>query len=203
MDLSIIIPCHNLEKFISPLISTLEAQRFDQYTVELIFVLDDCNDDTARILMNHEFGNYEQVRLINTCVRSCGLARNIGLDHAQGEYIWFVDGDDWLLSTTVIQEVLDVIKSQKQNIIKIDYEAPNFDFYGYPSMVWQYIMRRDFIGDLKFTEIQPNEDVKFMGSLLCDLQDPIYFLNKKLYYYNYMREGSNMYQFRTTGKIEP
>jgi glycosyltransferase involved in cell wall biosynthesis len=59
MDLSIIVPCHNLEKFISPLISALEAQRFDQYTVELIFVLDDCNDDTARILMNHEFGNYE------------------------------------------------------------------------------------------------------------------------------------------------
>jgi glycosyltransferase involved in cell wall biosynthesis len=143
--------------------------------------------------MSHDFNNYEQVRLINTSVHSCGLARNIGLDHATGEYIWFMDGDDWLLSATAIEEALNTIKSQDQKIIKIDYEAPNFSFYGYPSMVWQYIMRRDFIGNLRFTEIQPDEDVKFMGTLLCDLPEPIHFLKTKLYYYNYMREGSNMY----------
>ena len=70
-------------------------------------------------------------------------------------------------------------------------------------MVWQYIIRRDFIGDLRFTEIQPHEDVKFIGVLTCDLEKPIYFLKLKLYYYNYMREGSNMQQFRTTGTIKP
>jgi hypothetical protein len=63
-------------------------------------------------------------------------------------------------------------------------------------------MRKDFIGDLRFTAIQPHEDVKFMGQLLCDLTSPIFFLNTKLYHYNYMREGSNMWQWAKNRKIE-
>ena len=57
------------------------------------------------------------IKLINTDVRSCGLARNIGLDHA----IW---------------TILTTMKTQDEKIIQFDYEAPSFKFYGFPSMVW-------------------------------------------------------------------
>lgn len=202
MDLSIIIPCHNLERWIDPLLNSLLAQKFDNYDVELIFVLDCCTDHTGEKVLKPEYPQYESVRIVEVQEGSCGLARNRGLDRATGEYVWFLDGDDWLINSDAIATVLDCIKTRNDKIIRVDYEAPNFDFYGYPSMVWQYCIQRDFIGDLRFLAIQPHEDVKFMGSLLCELDEPVFFLDKKLYYYNYMREGSNMYQFRTTGHIE-
>lgn len=201
MDLSIIIPCHNLENFIQPLLSTLKYQVFAPYKVELIFVLDHCTDNTARVLMDFQAGQYEQIKLINTDVRSCGLARNVGLDHCEGEYIWFVDGDDWLTGNDVVQTIMDKVKGKE--IIRFGFEALNFHLPNYPSMVWQYCLKRSLIGDLRFDAIQPHEDVRFMGTLLCDLKDPIYKLDKVLYHYNYMREGSNIYQFRTKGFIEP
>lgn len=201
MDLSIIIPVHNLENYIDPLLSSLMTQNIGDYDVELLFVLDNCTDGTAKKLFQVRADQYT-INLINTDVRSCGLARNIGLDHASGEYIWFVDGDDWIINSNAIKIILDVMKTQDEKIIRFDYEAPLFKFYGFPSMVWQYCMRRDFIGDLRFTSIQPHEDVKFMGQLLCDLTDPIFFLNTKLYHYNYMREGSNMWQWANNHKIE-
>lgn len=203
MDLSIIIPCHNLENFIQPLLATLKLQAFAPYEVELIFVLDACTDNTAKVLMDFEANQYSQIKIINTEVQSCGLARNFGLDRAKGDYIWFIDGDDWLLESSAIKLILSTIKEQNLPIIRFNYEAPNFPFMGYPSMVWQYCIKKDFIGNLRFTEIQPHEDVKFMGALTCDLLNPIYTLDKKLYYYNYMREGSNMQQVRTKGHIDP
>lgn len=201
MDLSIIIPVHNLENYIDPLLSSLMTQNIGDYDVELLFVLDNCTDGTAKKLFQVCADQYT-INLINTDVRSCGLARNIGLDHASGEYIWFVDGDDWIVNNQAIWTILTTMKTQDEKIIRFDYEAPSFKFYGFPSMVWQYCMRKDFIGDLRFTSIQPHEDVKFMGQLLCDLTNPIFFLNTKLYHYNYMREGSNMWQWAHNHKIE-
>ena len=201
MDLSIIIPCHNLEKWIDPLISSLLIQKFE-YDVELIFILDNCTDRTNQKILAPEYSQYDSVKIVEVQAGACGLARNYGIDRASGEYIWFIDGDDWLIGPAAINTVLSTIKSENAQIIKFDYEAPKFDFYGYPSMVWQYCMRRDLIGDLRFLPIQPHEDVKFMGSILCDLPDKPFFLNEKIYHYNYMREGSNMQQFRTKGSID-
>lgn len=203
MDLSVIIPVHNLENFINPLLNSLKSQVFNSFEVELIFVLDDCTDGTAQILMNFEANQYKSIHLLNTYVHSCGLARNLGLEHSIGEYIWFMDGDDWLLTNDAILQAIVTMKAGDEKIIQVDYEAPGFTLKGYPSMVWQYIVRRDFIGDLRFTAIQPHEDVKFMGALLCDLKDPIQIIKKPLYHYNYMREGSNIQQFKTKGRIDP
>lgn len=203
MDLSVIIPVHNLENFIDPLLDSLKRQVFDSFEIEIIFVLDDCIDNTAQKLMNFEANQYKSIHLLNTCVHSCGLARNLGLEHSTGEYIWFIDGDDKLLVSDAFYQVLVTMKAGNEKIIRIDYEAPGFALKGYPSMVWQYIMRRDFIGDLRFTAIQPHEDVKFMDALMCNLQNPIHIINQPIYFYNYMREGSNMQQFKTKGKIDP
>lgn len=203
MDLSLIIPCHNLEDWIDPMLSSLKVQKFGDYKVEIIFVLDDCTDHTGMKLLQFEAPQYEQIICVNVVEHNCGLARNHGLDRAEGEYIWFLDGDDWIIDTNAINMILTTMKVQDEQIIRIDYEAPNFQLYGYPSMVWQYIMRKDLIGDLRFLPIQPHEDVKFMGSIMCDIKRPMYFLNLKLYHYNYMREGSNMQQFKTKGKIDP
>lgn len=52
MDLSVIIPCHNLEKYILPLLVSLNLQDLNNYDVEFIFVLDACEDNTESMIRN-------------------------------------------------------------------------------------------------------------------------------------------------------
>lgn len=192
MDLTLIIPCHNLEAYIQPLLASLKRQIFKD-EVEIIFICNQCNDNTERIIFNTSLPQYT-TQIVVTNYDTVGPARNAGLDRARGTYIWFIDGDDWLIGDDAIKNVLAAARKANYKIIRFDYEAPNFKARGHKSMVWQYCFRRDFIGDTRFGNQPKNEDVKFMGGLLCDLEIPVPYFDKKLYYYNYLRPGSLMYE---------
>ena len=137
MDLSIIIPVHNLENHILPLLVSLKLQ-VKSWKAELIFVCDNCTDKTKDIIETFDFSNtYEAIKVIECDVRSCGLGRNVGFKSAEGKYIWFMDGDDWLTSPYAITTVLMNVKKFGP-VIQFDYEAPGFGAKGHPAMVWQY-----------------------------------------------------------------
>ena len=50
MDVSFIIPCHNLEPYIKPLLISIHMLNLENITTEFIFVLDDCTDNTEQII---------------------------------------------------------------------------------------------------------------------------------------------------------
>lgn len=191
VDLTVIVPVYNLERFLQPLLDSLKAQR-TTYNVEYIFVLNNCTDNSAQVIRDNL-----DCTIINCTEQGCGPARNAGLDIARGEYIWMMDGDDWLMSDTAIQAALDL--AQGLDIIRIPYTS-NWYNRSYFSMVWQYIFRHDFIRGIRFKPIQPGEDDAFMLEVLAKKhlnQYTYQFLpsfDYPLYYYNYMREGSNMYR---------
>ena len=202
MDLSIIIPCHNLEKWIKPLLFSLKQQKLVN-SVELIFVCDNCNDNTHTIIDDKMKNSQYKYFITDVDVKSCGLARNVGLAHATGKYIWFIDGDDWLIDNDAITKVIDWIQFTEAPYIKFDYDFdPSFSHYGYYSMVWQYLFLHEAIKDIKFPEIQPSEDRKFMDLIAQKYESSPPFLGEKLYYYNYNREDSNMKQFIEKGTID-
>lgn len=207
MDLSVIIPCHNLSAYINPLLKSLDEQNLDNHTVELIFVFDACTDNTRDIVENFlPFSpRYEAIHLINADVKSCGFARNVGLEIAQGNYIWFIDGDDWLLSEDAFSICIKNMNFNKTPLMKFEFDYPEtFKFGDSPVMVWQYCYSRELIGDTRFLSIQPNEDVAFNKEIFAKMEGHRYTnLRMKLYYYNYGREGSNMQQLKTTGMIKP
>lgn len=193
IDLSVIVPVYNLEHFIAPLLESLKEQR-TTYNVEYIFVLNNCTDNSEQVIRDSSLG----CTIINCTEQGCGPARNAGLDIAQGEYIWMMDGDDWLISNTAIQDALDLCRGL--DIIHVPFRSDKFrgDYF---SMVWQYIIRRDFIGDIRFLAIQPGEDDAFMLQILAkkNLNEYTYHwlpsLAAPVYFYNYLRTGSNMYRF--------
>lgn len=196
MDMSVIVPCHNLEKFINPLLVSLRLQVLQFYKVELIFVCDACTDNTKQIIEKFNFNDiYEDVKIIECNHKSCGLARNEGMKIAKGKYIWFVDGDDWIVDIHAIIKIINVLELTKEPVIRFDYEAPGFHAKGHPSMVWQYGYEKDFIKDIPFDEKQPSEDLRFNQKVAEKLEKTIMYLDEVLYHYNYMRENSNMYQF--------
>ena len=192
MDLSLIIPCHNLEEYIQPLLNSLLIQK-TKYQVEYIFVLDDCSDRTQDIIEKSGLTNYS----IMTCnVNSCGLARNIGLEQAIGEYIWFVDGDDWLLETNTFDLILDTMKELKAYRLQLLFKSDTFKLDS-TVMVWRHVFLKQFLDGIRFVRIPHSEDVLFMraveGKEIRLLGNPkIYQLNIPVYYYNYGRPGSNM-----------
>lgn len=198
-DISIIIPCHNLENYILPLLSSFKLLNFGKYTGEFIFILDACTDNTKAIIKKEM--NDLDYKIIECNHHSCGLARNEGLEMAHGRYIWFVDGDDWIIYYDVIPNCLDAMDKSNSEIIRLKYVSNYFNI-DYFSMVWQYIYRRDYIGDLRFLSIQPNEDVEWSKILLKPYESKaIPFYNIPAYFYNYLRPGSNMTKYIEKEKI--
>lgn len=197
IDMSIIIPIYNLEQFLNPMLDSLKKQDFADYNVEIIFVLNNCTDNSEEVIIQSGL----HCTIITCSIQGCGSARNAAMDIAKGEYIWFMDGDDWLLSKTAVKDIIYAMRENNLDIIRIPYESNGFPWI-YFSMVWQYAFRRDFINEYRFPNYQPHEDVAFMD---CVLNKAGYnretfmnlpYFNNPLYYYNYLREGSNMYRVR-------
>ena len=138
-------------------------------------------------------------KIILCNVQDPGLARNVGLDIATGEYIWFVDGDDWLLTRSFLQSLFDTMKKNNFSIVKMKYDSNDKNLLDKElSTVWEYVIRRDFIGDLRFNKVDEKgggEDNRFIDALLkqnnYDTKIP-YFNDKFYYYYNCYRYGSIM-----------
>ena len=63
-------------------------------------------------------------------------------------------------------------------------------------MVWQYGFEKEFIKNIQFKDIQPDEDVIFIKEVLKKLgTTEVLTLDKPFYFYNFLREGSNTYNF--------
>ena len=191
--MSVIVPVYNLERFLMPLLTSLKSQDVGGYKVEYIFVLNNCTDTSHDVIWQSGL----PCTIMNCAQQGCGPARNMGFDYSEGEYIWFMDGDDWLLSDTAIKQALDRVKAEHLDILRIPWESNRFTLQWF-SMVWQYVLRRDFVDGIKFPDYQPSEDDAYMDMVLgrahynrwTFMKLPC--LDKPMYYYNYLREGSNM-----------
>lgn len=95
--ISFILPCYNVEKYIDRAIKSILAQTFDSKLYEIICIDDASNDNTLLHLTAWEEQYPELITIVKCCGNSRqGTARNIGLKYATGEWITFLDADDWL-----------------------------------------------------------------------------------------------------------
>ena len=93
MKISIIIPCYNSEKYLAACMDSVLAQTFEDF--EAILIDDGSKDDTLRVA--HSYAQKDaRVRVYAKENGGVSAARNLGLDHARGEWITFVDSDDLL-----------------------------------------------------------------------------------------------------------
>lgn len=197
VDLSVVIPVYNLENYITPMLNSLKEQYLGEYKVEYIFVLNNCTDRSEEVIRESGL----PCKILYCEIQGCGSARNVGFAEAKGEFIWSMDGDDWLTHDKVIWEVLNTVKAWNYDIFRVQYASERFTLLWF-AMVWQYVFKREFIKEFRFPDYQPCEDDAYMDMVLAKAgytRDTFYGIPhtwQPMYYYNYLREGSNMYRVK-------
>lgn len=182
---SVIVPAHNAAEYIGKGLQSIAEQTFTDY--ELIVVCDACTDITERIARNFTDKVY--------CVdfHRDGLTRNVGLDHATGEWILFMDDDDWWLHEYAFQMIADRIGRHGEDIMLFDFIWKGIGYAAQgPKVyyaVWNKCWRREFIGDTRFTGVKYTSDKEFHNAMFAK-RPTVSLLNSPLIYYNFMRPGS-------------
>lgn len=95
MKLSIIIPVYNVEDFLEKCVESAICQGVENEDYEILLINDGSTDRSGEIAQELA-GKYSSVRYIEQENKGLGGARNIGVEDAVGEYIMFLDSDDWL-----------------------------------------------------------------------------------------------------------
>ena len=109
MKLSIIIPVYNTEKYVDQCIRSCLNQDLSADEYEIVIVNDGTTDNSLAIVENIAC-NYSNIIIISQDNAGLSAARNTGLTHAKGDYVWFVDSDDWI-ETNCLKRLMDIVES--------------------------------------------------------------------------------------------
>jgi len=191
MLISLIIPCYNGEKTISRAADSVIAQpRFD--LVELIIVNDGSKDGSATIIDAYAT-KHRNIRAIHKENGGVSSARNLGIEHATGKYLAFLDADDWWESGFLDDELAKELTENRFDIYAFSYKnvvtsgkyakscrvQPGTDYYTKPER-WRYnwfhpcsiIHRREFVisKGIRYLPTKFAEDMPFaeMAFFLAD-----------------------------------
>ncbi len=209
--ISIIIPAYNVEKYIDRCIESIVSQTYNN--IEVI-VVDDGSTDKTLDKLNEWSKKDSRIKIIPKKNGGVSSARNVGLDKATGEYVSFVDSDDFI-ADTYCEDMLNTLLSNNADYISCGYnrvyQDGHFETFnadnelkiidskeyfnnvldvipGY-GFVHMKMVRRDLIGDIRFNEkLKAGEDALFNAEL-CDKIGKIVIYNKPLYNY-YFNENS-------------
>lgn len=119
LKLSIIVPFYNAEEYIKTCLNSILNQTFENF--ELI-IINDCSTDNTLEILNTYIEKDTRIKLINH-QHNLGVAgaRNSGLKIANGDYVTFVDQDDWL-NLNMYQDLMEKALANKADIVECNYE---------------------------------------------------------------------------------
>lgn len=206
MLFSLSILCHNCEDHIDSLLNTIELLNVSEdYDYEIIFVVSKDNDDDTIDKLNRYSNINKRVThiYIEDTGGLIGKCRNICAALCAGDYIWFLDSDDWITDSDALKYFYDYLKDKPVDIL-------NFDFYwkgkscknNYSKgevycVVWSRIFSNKFLMNNKFSDtITRGEDCDFVKRNFGNTND-IGYIPKILYHYNYPRKNSLCYNIYT------
>jgi glycosyltransferase involved in cell wall biosynthesis len=203
--LSFIVPIYNTAPFLPRCLDSILNQSFSDY--EILAIDDGSTDESGKILSQWQKKS-EKLRVFQKENGGLSLVRNFGIEKAEGEFIAFVDSDDFLhpmyaekMIAKMEQEGLDLLfcdfffhfssektvpVSSRKFFLKDNQKASVIA----PPMAWLRMYRKSLFLDTSFREGLFCEDLELIPSL-CLKTDAVAFLEEGLYYYH-QREKSIM-----------
>lgn len=119
--ISVIVPVYNVEKYITQCVDSLLSQTYKDF--EIILVDDGSTDSSGKICDDYAKNNLN-IQVIHKINQGLGLARNTGLQYASGEYVTFVDSDDYV-SPTLLENLYQGIQEKDVNVCLGGYKKIN------------------------------------------------------------------------------
>lgn len=223
-DISIIIPVYNVEKYLRECLNSIVNQTFKN--IEVICINDGSTDRSLEILREYEQKD-DRFVVISQENKGVSAARNTGIDRAKGEYIMFVDSDDWI-ANNACERVYNTAKAKNCDILLFShYKFTNYSYTSdgrlldlyiasqgqcitfeqfsefiilSPCESWGKLYRTDFIKQNKLQfpmQIQFGEDRVFYLEA-CIKAKSICVLFEHLYYYRFDSNGSLVHNSKTS-----
>lgn len=216
IKISVVIPVYNAEAYLNRCLDSLFLQDLPSEEYEIIAVDDGSSDNSARILesMAEIHSNLRWITIEN---RGVGEARNYGCDIAKGQYLLFVDADDYVQPNSLLR-IYTVLEKERLDVLVLDYryvddkgelppyikyapreekyknqvmEGKNFIMFCLPQVVWCSAYRMDFWKkfNFKFLSIR-HEDVEIIPRIFYSAERILYL--PLTYYYYYKNPNSFM-----------
>lgn len=185
---SIIIPCYNSENCIAKCLDSVLEQTYQNF--EIVIINDGSTDRTLEIINEYVINNPNvSFKVVSIENGGIGNARNIGLENATRDYIWFIDADDMLYSNTALETTVKDITEHNPDIYIYSVYQTDFDkkdkywYFSkqnvlttvkqYPTLllkqswIWNRVMKREFIlnCNVRFKNERMFEDMYFLADV--------------------------------------
>lgn len=216
MDLSIIVPVYNVEKYVRSCIESIFQQGLEESRFEVIIVNDGSTDKSMEVIADI-IEQHSNISVINQENLSLSVARNNGMAKAKGEYIFMPDSDDLLIKNSLLP-LLEIALEKKVDLVVANFlSIKNEEIASFPGIVqekftyqektggqllienlnpyqcfvWRTLYRRKFILDnhISFIPGINYQDVPFTHECCLKAQQCI-FTPWYLYIYRHSRPGA-------------
>ena len=213
--ITIIIPCWNVENWITKCLESIFSQGYSNF--EVITIIDNSPDNTLTKILDYKdkFDSDNKIKII-TNIENIGSSksRQLGIDAAKGEYVYFLDADDWIETNTfslLISELdkypnTDIISGNFQDVYKdsiIPYKnnptelnriTPKNIAYGMMARrirwnLWNRLIKRELLHSIKMPNNNNGEDYVLMCNLYYIAQK-IRFISDVTNNYNHINENT-------------
>lgn len=211
---SVIVPVYNVEEYLVKSVDSILNQTYEN--LEIILV-DDGSTDMSGAMCDSFKEQDERIKVIHKKNGGLSDARNAGLEIATGDYIGYVDSDDWaepdmfeLMVTNcekygadvaacryskvykdfTVNESTDLIIHMTRDEALETYICENVERPIYNS-VWSKLFKCDLVKDYRFPVGKKSEDIMYTTKAFCNMNSCVY-IDKALYNYVCDREGSIM-----------
>ncbi len=212
--ISVIVPVYNVEKYLDRCMKSILQQTY--HRLEIILV-DDGSTDASAAMCDAYARRDSRIRVVHKQNGGLSDARNAGLELAAGDYIGYVDSDDWiepdmyacmhracvehgaqLAVCRYFSEYRDrtvsgggggITPLSREELLKIYISGP--DEYVIYNSVWSKLFRRDLVEGMVFPKGRNSEDIMYTTRAFCRAERAVY-IDQCFYHYVLDREGSIM-----------
>lgn len=213
--LSIVIPVYKVEQFVGQCLGSIFSQGVSEDWYDVVVVNDGTPDKSLDVI--NQFNSHRNLTIINQENQGLSVARNNGLEKAKGDYVWFVDSDDWLEpeALATIRKYIEKMPEVEvfATILMMNYESSgkrSLEYKPNPNVrngrdymfrnhnanrgaCQRYIFKRAFLDkyNLKFMPGIYHEDGEFSNRMLY-LAKSLIIIPTPLYDYRIRETGSIM-----------
>ena len=218
VKISIIVPVYNVERYLPACMDSLVNQTMED--IEIIAVNDGSPDNSLEILNDYQKRYPQKVRVLSIENHGVSYARNYGADHAAGEYLLFVDSDDYVdvqMCETLYRKAAadhnDLVMCGRSNLYESKTENDavsvntgmtanqNFTIKEFPFELcwlspfpWDKLIKKDLFMQVRFPENIRFEDLAYVLKVSC-LAENIGVVCQPLYYYRRTTSGGFLNTF--------